>query len=387
MPRTVAPRTLPQRRAQTGFSIVELMVGMVVAMLAILVIFNVFAVFEGQKRSTTTTNDVQATGMLALQAIERDVRMAGYGMTVNNAIITNQLACTSMNAYVAGAAATIPFMPVSITDGGAGSDSITALYATSPFASTPGLLSAAIANSSLDPGVSNTANATVFFNVGDYVVLAQPQLGKPCARLRVTGTTNLGSTITIQHASTDAANPPAATNIFPTTPTPAGYDDSSTSPTVVINMGAMPQARYAVSANNSLTYQNLTVTGSSAVNLASGVVALKAQYGISNAGSQQVNAWVEATGATWAAPTAANILRIKAVRVAVVVRSSLLEKDNVTGTCSNNAGTNNGPCAWSDTAGNPAPLINLSADANWRRYRYRVFETIIPLRNVIWANL
>jgi len=385
-------RTITYRRTETGFSIVELMVGTVIAMVAILVIFNAFAAFEGQKRSTTTTNDVQAAGMLALQAIERDVRMAGYGMTVNNAIISNLLACTTMNTYAAGALTPVSFMPVSIIDGGTGSDSITALYATSPFASTPGMLSAAVANSSLDPAVSNTANTTIF-NVGDYILLAQPQVpGRPCSRLRVTNTTNLGAFITLQHATTDPANPPAATNIFPaaSAPYPAGYDDSAEAPAVVINMGAMPQARYSVS-SNSLTYQNLTVTGSSAINLASGVVALKAQYGISNSGSQQINAWVRATGATWATtattPSAANILRIKALRVAVVVRSSLLEKDNVTSTCSNNAGTNNGPCAWSDTAANPAPLIDLSADTNWRRYRYRVFETIIPLRNVIWANL
>ena len=27
-----------------------------------------------------------------------------------------------------------------------------------------------------------------------------------------------------------------------------------------------------------------------------------------------------------------------------------------------------------------------SADSDWKKYRYRVFETIIPLRNVIWAK-
>jgi type IV pilus assembly protein PilW len=86
-------------------------------------------------------------------------------------------------------------------------------------------------------------------------------------------------------------------------------------------------------------------------------------------------------------PTVANAPLVKAVRIAVVVRSSLLEKDNVTDVCNNNAGVNKGPCAWSDTASNPAPKIDLSADANWKRYRYRVYETIIPLRNVLWANL
>jgi type IV pilus assembly protein PilW len=150
----------------------------------------------------------------------------------------------------------------------------------------------------------------------------------------------------------------------------------------------------------------LTAAGAAAINLASGVVLMRAQYGVATTGvaDQSVDSWIEATdctaaaGAGWSTkrdpiytnlcfPTAANVPLVKAIRIAVVVRSSLLEKDIVTGTCTNNAGTNNGPCAWRDTAANPAPLINLSADTNWQRYRYRVFETIIPLRNVLWANL
>ena len=91
-------------------------------------------------------------------------------------------------------------------------------------------------------------------------------------------------------------------------------------------------------------------------------------------------------------PTDANVPLVKAIRVAVVVRSSLLEKDIVTGTCTNSAGVNNGPCAWNDSgdpnaADSPAPKIDLSGDPNWQHYRYRVFETIIPLRNVLWANI
>jgi type IV pilus assembly protein PilW len=71
----------------------------------------------------------------------------------------------------------------------------------------------------------------------------------------------------------------------------------------------------------------------------------------------------------------------------VVARNGLLEKDNVTGTCTTVKGTaNNGPCAWDDSNYDAAPAINLSNDPNWQRYRYRVFETIIPLRNMIWAK-
>ena len=54
---------------------------------------------------------------------------------------------------------------------------------------------------------------------------------------------------------------------------------------------------------------------------------------------------------------------------------------------SNTSGTNaNGPCAWRDSTANPAPTIDLSGNPDWQYYRYRVYETIIPLRNVMWQQ-
>lgn len=107
---------------------------------------------------------------------------------------------------------------------------------------------------------------------------------------------------------------------------------------------------------------------------------------------------MDATGATWATPTVANRNLIKAVRLAVVARNPQIETAAVTAAC--NAANFTGLCAWQDvplgntvtpptpiTTASPAPAIDLSsADANWARYHYRVFETIIPLRNVVWSK-
>ena len=46
---------------------------------------------------------------------------------------------------------------------------------------------------------------------------------------------------------------------------------------------------------------------------------------------------------------------------------------------------------WSGTAFGVAPFgfqtsLDLSADANWQCYRYKAFETSIPLRNWIWKS-
>ncbi|NUT15221.1 MAG: hypothetical protein HOQ33_12055, partial [Cupriavidus sp.] len=100
-------------------------------------------------------------------------------------------------------------------------------------------------------------------------------------------------------------------------------------------------------------------------------------------GSPVVTQWVHATlgpAGNWALPTPADAKRIKAIRLAVVVRSPLRERvDPATGTCST---TTQAPTTWPD-----GPAIDLSADPDWRCYRYRSFETVVPLRNVLWANL
>lgn len=111
-----------------------------------------------------------------------------------------------------------------------------------------------------------------------------------------------------------------------------------------------------------------------------------------------IREWVDATG-VWAnlndeAADVARRNRIKAVRIAVVARSGVLERDNVTAACDQSTAPPTGLCAWANvpaggaiTTASPAPAINLNpnnANPDWQRYRYRVFETIIPLRNLIW---
>jgi type IV pilus assembly protein PilW len=125
-----------------------------------------------------------------------------------------------------------------------------------------------------------------------------------------------------------------------------------------------------------------------------GIVNIQAQYGISaTANDNQVTEWVDAGGATWGAPSVANRNRIKAIRIAVVARNGLLEKENVTSVCSSvTEALPTGLCAWEGSEDNPAPAIDLSKNTDgtnnpdWKRYRYRVFETIIPMRNLIWSK-
>ena len=88
--------------------------------------------------------------------------------------------------------------------------------------------------------------------------------------------------------------------------------------------------------------------------------------------SNQITSWQTATGTYGTTMTVANRNLIKAVRLAVVSRNPKMEASDVTASCSF---TTDGGLA-----------IDLSGDANCKRYRYSVYESVVPLRNIIWSK-
>lgn len=383
--------TLPPRHGpQHGFSLIDILVGMVIGLIGMIVVFQSYQAFESQKRTTTVTNDAQESGLMALTTIEREMRLAGYGLFYNGNTI-----CQGYRQWTSSAVVTSTnFLPAAITDGGTGSDSITLVYSSSGMGATPSQLqvnfNGKVAEVVVDNALSNTA-----YTVGDYILIGRAS--QPCTRLQVTSIRTdpqnprvLG--LKVEQNTLYPANPPLAslTTLLPS----GGYNNErSTYPTVIANMGQMRRVIYEVALDTNhkgqLQSRDLTA-GASAVALADGIVNMQAQYGVStNSATQAISGWVNATS-TWANPSTTDQFRVKALRIAVVARSQLREKAAVTGldtTCSNTSGSNtNGPCAWRDTTTNPAPTIDLSGNPDWQYYRYRVYETIVPLRNVMWQQ-
>ena len=370
-----------------GFSLVEVMVGLVIGMLGILVIMQVFAVSEGRKRTTTSGSDAQINGLSALLAIERDVRQAGFGYTSSPGSGTNPALGCKTRAYNSAATPNnIDFrlIPVLITNGVANApDAITVTYGTGPNLTTPAgfsIPSSGAANYKL----TNNADKAGFAD-GDLVLAMQPGLN--CTLAQVTGLTGSGSDV-ITHNSGVGGN----------YNDPGGLGVSYNLPTAqLMNLGNPIITQYFVQTSNLASSDLKFGTSGGAANttvLADNIVTIQAQYGIDTNGDGSIDAWVEPTGvwannptATPSTPTVTNILQIKAIRIAVVARSGLMERGIVTLPCANNAGSNNGPCAWQDTPASPAPLIDLlPGDPNWNRYRYKVYQTIIPIRNMIWSE-
>lgn len=348
---------------QAGFSLVEILVGLVIGMLATLVIMQVFAAYEGQKRTTMGSADAQTNGSIALFTIQREAQMAGFGLSVFDTV-NSPLRCTTSPLDVDhdgnGATPNIGMFPLIITDGGAGagaSDSIRIRYSTDGASAKSGIAVKITGIASPDVGVDNNLGC----NNGDVVMISK---GASCVMTRVNDNNLAVDTTHIGLAST------------------AGVTISAS----LACMGAWNQFEYSV-VNGQL--QRHDASKVDAAPIVSDIVNIQAQYGVSAiANSNQVTSWVDASGAVWGpAITVADRNRIKAIRVAVVARNGLMEKDNVTFTCSSlTAAAPTGLCAWAGTAGSPAPAIDLSNDANWQRYRYRVYETIIPLRNMVWSR-
>src|SRR5690606_20378933 len=120
------------RARQSGLSLVEIMVGVLIGMIGIIVIFQMLATSEERKRTASAGSDVQVTGIIALSTLERDVREAGYGFSsaAYDTGITPVMGCT-VNAFDSGrptTAFTYRLSPVQIIQGtGTASDTLIVL--------------------------------------------------------------------------------------------------------------------------------------------------------------------------------------------------------------------------------------------------------------------
>src|SRR5258708_25157290 len=117
-------------RRERGFSLIEIMVGVVIGMIAVLVIYQVFAAAEGLRRNTTSVGDAQQNGLLSSFMLNIEVANASNG-------IADAMTDLGTCAATADIATTFRPIPLLITDGGPNSDSFTVNYSLSQRVVTP----------------------------------------------------------------------------------------------------------------------------------------------------------------------------------------------------------------------------------------------------------
>ncbi|WP_055834545.1 PilW family protein [Xylophilus sp. Leaf220] len=348
---------------QHGMTLIELMVGMSVGLLTTLAITQVMALAEGQRRSAVTGSAAQVDGAVAMYALQRDVQMAGYGVVNNPAA----LGCPVRAQFGTTAARQFPLVPVLIQDGGADgtSDSIAVLAGSKGGASVPLM----VAENHGQTATNFVVRSAFSVAAGDLLVAVPATwdaTANRCTLFAATGV-NLRSVV---HAGVVSWNA-AQGSLFPA----AGYPAQS----YLVNLGSMVYRTYSVKADGSAlqTNQLSAATGQTSLQSAHAhIVNLQALYGIDTNADGVVDAY-SAVSPT----TAAGWQQVASLRIAVAARSTQYEKEAVTAS----------QPTWSvrltATADEPTALtLKVDHLADWQHYRYKVYETVVPLRNMLWNS-
>ncbi len=386
-------------RRQDGFSLVELMVGMVIGLVAVVIMFQVFAVSEAQRRTTTGSGDAQQNGASALFIMERDARMAGYGIAY-----WKVLGCNSFGHYrKTGTNFNFTLAPVITTDGGAaGPDSITFMYGNpSSFA-----LPAPFTNASNTYASALQIMSPRFqFEPGDVMLSAEvPAAGGALKNCWVTQVTALsptnGDQITISGGTYDDNGTTRTADYSPPFTVPVTYVKWNTTKGIggrLFNLGPQPVAMTYSIVNDQLVATN--AFDGVATPIADNIVQFQVQLGysplcaatgltaqcnisslapvttiINTATSYPQGVWGDTLGPV---VTPSDYRKVIAVRMAIVARSSTPEKKDTMGNCN---ATTVEP-VW---LANSSSTLKVSGNPEWRCYRYKVFELMMPLRNMLW---
>lgn len=363
-----------------GFSLVELMVGVVIALLSSIAVFQVFSVSDRQKRETTGAADAQSNGALAMYMLDRDIRMAGWGLE-NTAMVN----CTNTYTYHESGGVSGPitdfYATARITDGGTNPDTINLIYYGNPEVANVDFSQVTLTKTMPQSSSELNVSRTNVCKEGDLAFLMQ---GANCTLMEITQVQDQALKLQHNPGGTSSYNPSAAYQNANNWPAYTGCSDGSacsTTPATIQCFSKLYRRVYRIQDQNLELQQPDDDDVTQTYQVAPEIIDMQAQYGIAPVGSQQVNEWQKATGA-WTAPLAtASLRRIKAIRIAIVARSGHYEKPAAGGSC--DATTDAQVTGWSSWAN----FDTSNYPSDWKCYRYRVFETVIPLRNIIWAGV
>ena len=352
------PRSLPNTPVSLkGFTLVEVMVAMVIGMIGLIVMMQVFSAAEGQRRATTGTGDAQSNGAMALYALQRDIRQGGYGFNALNVLgcpLTLPAPASRTLAQLGPVLVNPPTADVPAGD--ANTDTLLVTFGNNE-GPPEGDVITAVNGSLIAVGAANN------YLVNQWVIAA------PSAPLN-------GCALTLAPVTAVAAP-----NV---TVASSGAVDGGT----LFNLGGNPRIlAYAIRAGN-LTVCDYrladcgaacTVAGTCSANwvpIANNIVSLRAEYGHASTAVSGVDSWDKTTPVNASQATLACLwARTTALRIAIVARNSQVDRDQITAAAPTWAGS-----------GSAATNIDLSARANWQNYRYKVFETVVPLRNLPWMS-
>ncbi len=421
----------------SGFSLVELLVAMIISLVGSIIIFQVFAGFENQRRNTTSGGDATTNMAAAANALEQAGRDAGYGLNFGShlgcaAIGWRENADPTITPHAAGKIFALKVAPVSI-DRDAGGALLSLTFSRN---TNDNSYSVTKLISNMDPVTPSspsaaTANAPLCLenmygvNKGDILVLAEHKdtdTGSKATKITcaVTEVRDIipGPPVCINHTygsftHSDPAitamqytnfNKPGGLGSIPDTGSvgadlnslmnPIPYLDSAVTNApnlftfkagaAVMNLGPKKSGGISGFQTSQFSLQNgqLMVSsfpGDPGVPLVDGIVFMEAQFGSASTPTTTSPALTYSKTLPEVATNDPKIAQdtwfsLRTVRVVMITKSSQYDKD-YNGPTTFTAWSADGPLAVTYTAPNPA------VDTH---YRHKVWEVVIPLRNMFW---
>lgn len=375
-----APRT-GRRSRLGGFSLVEIMVGILIGMFAVLVILQLLSSTSTQQRLAGSSGDAQINGAIASHLLSRELTQAGLGLSAYTLLGCSLGYTTTGDGTAVTLSAVAPVMvnPATslVPSGDANTDTLLVIGGSS------GSPSEGDATLAVSTSTSLTVNTPTSFAVNDWVVAAGTTRDSTSAcALRLGKVTAIaGSTLTLSSAT---ASLPINSGAY--------------------NLGAQPSIHAFAVRNGNLTMCDYLVNncGSSSsttntavwVPVASNVVSLRAQYGRDTSVSGTppgmdgvVDSFDQSTPASGGTvPLYCGWLRVVGLRLALVARSQQYDKALVTTAAPTWSGStaNQSTTTTLTTVTPTAAAIDLSGNSEWQHYRYKTIELSVPLRNIIW---
>jgi type IV pilus assembly protein PilW len=390
------PGLMGSRRASGGFSLIELMISVVIGLIALGVATRLVVSSETNKQAAMGGSDSMQNGVLALFSVERELNQAGWGLNdpMINGCDTNFYDGATGGGYALldaprGGATVRPLAAVVIKNVVDGSD-LLSINAGSSFSNAGSIgLGKPYASGSqlvvdrLAYGFNGTATVPAG---GDVIVVAPEAASTQKCSVAMVSSSVPGADNSLMIAAGGA-------NRFNSGSLSYGYSAPGTR---IFNLGPAANLAFhtwSVGSGGFLTLRatNLPGTQSSGQAVTDNIVGLKAQYGLDNRAGAAFTPELGMNVGLWSstmtdadsdgtAGSAGDYTRIAAVRVAVLARARNPEKPNLTtGQCT---ATTTVPTAFGGAVAMP---VSVTGDAiPWQCYRYRVFETIVPIRNSGW---
>ena len=361
-------------RRQDGFSLMDVMVGIVIAIVSLFAIEQTVTLGLNNKRIVSEALDAEQAANMAMGQLESEIKSAGYGIAT-----APFLGCNLKYYYNSAWNGPYSLVPVSINAGAGvnGSDiiTITKVHGDTGFSNTS-ILAAQVAGTYTDLLLANRFN----INVKDILLVSDGLTN--CATVGVTALPTGGLSVTF--ANSNSAN---SGNGLPFS---VGANVGS-----VLDAGpnGLSLRTYQIDANGvaldradplAVQAANTAISSSSAqAAIADQIVYMTAYYGKDPGNIMKVTQWDQTTPTT-----VAGWKQVLAIRISIVARSQAKESAVAVQGCQAGSTT----CSlklWPDELLANASTINgptYSVSGANVNYRHVVRSMIIPLKNSIWNN-